>query len=123
MLVFIVVLELYVQYAPTVISESFTLSVFAAVVLKVLIDAISGLERHAAAWFSRREGAAWRVLGLVTTFLILFLSKFVVLEVIDIIFGARVTLGGFVQVAALVVTMILARLAVRRVYRWLGQHG
>ena len=55
-----------------------------------------------------------------TMFAILFFSKFVVLEVIDIVFGDRVTLGGFLEVLVLVLTMILARLGVAWVYRRLG---
>ena len=54
-------------------------------------------------------------------FSILFVSKFVILEVIDIVFGDRVTLGKFIEVAALVVTMILARQGVAWTYRRLGE--
>ena len=72
-------------------------------------------------WFKRREGSGWRALGLVTMFSILFVSKFVILEVIDIVFGDRVTLGKFIEVAALVVTMILARQGVAWTYRRLGE--
>ena len=56
-------------------------------------------------------------------FLILFSSKFVVLEVIDIIFGDRVSLGGFMDVALLVVILILARGLVTWCYYRLGEHG
>ena len=121
MLVYVVVLELFIEYVPKVITESFTISIFTAVVLKLLIDAIAGLEHHVGDWFRRREGTGWRVLGLVTVFSILFISKFVVLEVINIVFGDRVTLGGFIEVALLVVTMILARRTVTWVYRRLGE--
>ena len=120
MLVFIVVLNLFVEYQPKVITESFTISIFTAVVLKLLIDAIARLEHHVSGWFKRREGSGWRLLGLVTMFAILFFSKFVILEVIDIVFGDRVTLGGFIEVLVLVLTMILARLGLTWTYRRLG---
>ena len=122
-LVYIVVLELFVQYAPRVVTESFTISIFTAVVLKLLIDAVTRLEHHASGWFQRREGSGWRALRMVTMLSILFFSKFVILEVIDIVFGDRVTLGGFIEVAVLVVTMILARLGVTWIYRRLGEQG
>ena len=79
MLVFIVVLELFVQYLPKVVTESFTVSIFTAVILKLLIEGITWLEHRAQGWVTRREGSGWRALGLVVTFLILFSSKFVVL--------------------------------------------
>ena len=123
MLVFIVVLNLFVEYVPRVITESFTISIFTAVVLKLLIDAIARLEHHVSGWFKRRQGSGWRLLGLVTMFAILFFSKFVVLEVIDIVFGDRVTLGGFIEVLVLVLTMILARLGLTWTYRRLGEQG
>ena len=60
---------------------------------------------------------------MVALFSILFISKFVVLEIIDIVFGDRVSLGGFIEVALLVVTMILARRSVTWAYRRLGERG
>ena len=120
-LVYIVVLGLFVEYVPSVITESFIISIFTAVVLKLLIDAIARLEHHVSDWFKRREGLAWRILGPVTMFSILFFSKFAVLEIIDIIFGDRVALGGFIGVFALVLCMILARLLLTWTYRRLGE--
>ena len=120
-LVYIVVLNLFIEYVPTVITESFTISIFTAVVLKLLIDAIAGLEHRVRGWFSEREGPIWRGLGVIAVFSILFISKFVVLEIISIIFGDRASLGGFIEVALLVVTMILARRGVTWVYRRLGE--
>lgn len=122
-LVYVLVLNLFVEYVPKVITESFTISIFTAVVLKLLIDAIAGLERRVRGWFSDREGPIWRILGVMAVFSILFISKFAVLEIIDIIFGDRVTLGGFIEVALLVVTMILARRSVTMAYRWIGERG
>ncbi len=119
-LVYIVVLNLFVEYVPKVITESFTISIFTAIVLKLLIDVIAGLEHRVRGWFSGREGPIWRASGVAAVFSILFISKFVVLEIIDIIFGDRVSLGGFIEVASLVVTMILARRGVTWVYRRLG---
>ena len=120
-LVYIVVLNLFIEYVPRVITESFTISILTAVVLKFLIDVITGLEGRVSGWFKQREGRVWRALGLVTMFLILFVSKFVILEVINVVFGDRVALGGFIEVASLVITMILARQGVGWVYRRLGE--
>ena len=120
-LVYIVVLNLFVQYVPSFITESFAISIFTAVILKLLIDAITGLERRVSGWFNQHEGWVWRAVGLVATLSILFFSKFVILEVVDLVFRDRVTLGGFLDVALLVVTMILARLGISWAYHRLGQ--
>lgn len=117
------VLNLFVEYVPKVITESFTISIFTAVVLKLLIVGITGVERRVSGSFNKRNGKAWRIIGLVILFAILFISKFVVLEVIDLVFGDRVTLGGFIEVALLVVTMIVATRSMTWVYRRLGERG
>ena len=122
-LLYILILNLFVQFVPKVVTESFTISVFTALVLKLLIDAIAKLEHGVKGWFNQHEGRAWRAFGVTTMFSILFLSKFFVLEVIDVVFGDQVSLGGFIEVALLVLTMILARLGVRWAYRRLGDES
>jgi hypothetical protein len=53
--------------------------------------------------------------------LILFISKFVILEVVDLVFGEHVELGGFITVVLLVLTMMIAREIVQRIYVSLGR--
>jgi len=45
---------------------------------------------------------------------VLFGSKFLVLEAVDFVFGSRVSLGGFFSVTLLILVLLLARGAVRR---------
>ena len=45
-LLYIVILNLFIEYVPKVITESFTISIFTAVVLKLLIEVISRLEHR-----------------------------------------------------------------------------
>ena len=62
-LVYILVLNLFVQYVPKVITESFTVSIFTAVILKLLIDAIAGVEHRVRGWFNKREVRSGGLLG------------------------------------------------------------
>ncbi len=119
-LVYIVVLNLFVEWVPTVVIDSFTISIFTAIVLRLLVLAITGFEHRVSAWFEHREGTVWKVLRIAAVFAILFFSKFVVLEVIDIVFGDTVELGQFIEVAIIVVTLILVRLGVRLIYERLA---
>ncbi len=48
-----------------------------------------------------------------TLWLVAVGSKFVVLELVDLVFGDRVRLGGFVSVTLLIVTLLLSRRLVR----------
>jgi hypothetical protein len=120
-LIYVVVINLFVEYAPSVIIESFTISLLTAILLKLMLDSIVGLEHRVRAWFGRRRGAGWRILGLGATWGILFLSKFVIIEITHLIFSDSVQLGGFIDVVVLVIAMIAARRGLGLVYsRLLG---
>jgi hypothetical protein len=49
--------------------------------------------------------------------LVLFGSKFLVLEAVHLVFGHRVSLGGFFSVTLLILALLLSRAAVRRLLR------
>ncbi|MGI9602305.1 MAG: hypothetical protein ACR2QE_10500 [Acidimicrobiales bacterium] len=115
-LVYTVVLNLFVEYRDAVIIDSFTISIFTAVVLKVLLDLLTMVEHHVSQFFGRIH----KVLGFVSMWAVLFLSKFVILEVIDIIFGEHVELGKFLDVVLIVITLMVARELVKRAYEALG---
>ena len=46
--------------------------------------------------------------------MVLFGSNFLVLEVVDLVFGDRVSLGGFFSVTGLILALLVSRAAVRR---------
>ena len=116
-LVYTVVLNLFVEYADAIVIDSFTISLFTAAVLKVLLDLLTYVEHHVSHFFGRIH----KVLGLLSMWVVLFLSKFVILEVIDIIFGDHVELGKFLDVVVLVLSLMIARELVHRVYLALGE--
>jgi hypothetical protein len=123
LLAYIVVLNLWEEFNPAVVIDSFLISIGTAVVLLVLLVIILGLEHRVRHWFAQREGALFRVLGTVSTLLILFLSKFVILEVIDIVFGEHVELGSFVDVLVLVLLLIVAQKLMVLVWDAIGDAG
>ena len=120
---YIVVLNLWVEFNPSVVIDSFIISIATSAVLLLLLVIILGLEHRVKHWFAQREGAFFRVLGTVSTLLILFLSKFVILEVIDFIFGEHVELGHFVDVLILVLLLIVAQKAMVFIWDAIGDAG
>src|SRR5690348_4876317 len=82
-LVDIVVLNLFVEFVHTIVIDSFVISILTALLLKLMVDAVKGLEHAVSASLAAKEGAAWRPLRYVAVWLILFLSKFVILEVVN----------------------------------------
>lgn len=120
LLAYIVVLNLWVEFNSSVVIDSFIISIATAAVLLVLLVVILGLEHRVKHWFAQREGTVYRVLGTVLTLLILFLSKFVILEVIDFVFGEHVELGHFIDVLVLVLLLIVAQKAMVLIWDAIG---
>lgn len=112
--VYVVVLNLAIEYVPSVISEGFTLSLLTAVLLKLVLEVVIILktrviDRGRAATTKRGKGAA-----AVTLWAVAAGSKFVVLKLVDLVFGDAVSLGGFIPVTLLVLGLLASRAAVRR---------
>jgi hypothetical protein len=120
-LVYTVVLNLFVEFAEAVIIDSFTISILTAIVLKLILDVILAFEHRVSGFFGRFEGTWARVIGFLAVWAILFGSKFVILEVVDIVFGDHVELGGFLMVIAIVLAMMVSREIVGRAYLALGK--
>jgi CDP-diglyceride synthetase len=119
-LIYIVVLNLFDEYAEAVRIDSFTISILTALLLKLMLVLIGRVEHRVHHYFAEKEGAFYRVLGIVVTFAILILGKLLILEVVNWVFGDRVELGHFVEVLVLILTMIIARELANWVYRKLG---
>ena len=114
MFVYVVVLNLAVEYFPAVISETFTLSLLTAVLLKLSLEAVIILKGRALARFRGAITVRAKVTAAVLLWLVAAGSKFAVLGLVDLVFGDAVSLGGFVSVTLLVVSLLLSRAAVRR---------
>lgn len=123
-LIDLVVLNLFDEYSENVAIASFTVSLFAAIVLQFLLKLTLVIEHRIAAWFKTRPGKLWRTARFLSAWLILFGSKFVILETINIAFGDSVQffgrLHGVLTLIIVLIVMILAEEAVARTYRRLA---
>lgn len=115
--VYVVVLNLFVEYLPQVISETFTLSLLTAVLLTGILEIVVVAKDRVKARFRAASTPLGRVVAGVLLWAVLFGSKFLVLEAVDLVFGARVSLGGFFSVTLLILVLMLARALVRRLLR------
>ena len=112
--VYVVVLNLAIQYVPAVLSESFSVSLLTALLLKLALAAVVRLKGAVVARLRRATTPVARVAGALTLWVVAAGSKLAVLWLIDVVFGGAVSLGGFVPVTLLVVALLLSRAAVRR---------
>jgi hypothetical protein len=113
-LVYVVVLNLAVEYFPSVITETFTISLLTAVLLKVVLEVILAGKGLVVSRLRAATTPVGKVAGGLSLWLVAVGGKLLVLELVDLAFGGRVELGGFVPVSLLVVTLVVCRNAVRR---------
>ena len=100
-----------------VVIDSFTISLLTAILLQVLLKATLAIERRIATYFEARPGRSSLILRILATWLVLLGSKFVILEIVDIVFGEHVEFGGVVPFIVVVVALLLAEAILERVYR------
>jgi hypothetical protein len=112
--VYVVVLNLAVEYVPSVISETFTMSLLTAVLLKAVLEVVVRVKKRARGRLRAARTPAGKVVAALLLWAVLVGSKFVVLTLEDLVFGDAVELGGFVAVTLLILALLLARAGVRR---------
>ena len=116
-LIDVVVLTLLAEYWDKVELSSFTVSLFAAILLQVLLKLTLRLEHHVAGYFKKKPGHSAKVMRVLATWTVLLVSKLIMLKAIDLIFGERLMFHGprhilvfiFVVVAILVAEELIAR--------------
>ena len=120
-LVYIVVLNLFVEFVDAIVIDSFWISILTAVLLKALLDIVMRLEHQVDAFFGNLGGSFYKFIGIATKFLILFTSKFIILEIVDIVFGEHVELGHLIDVLVLIIAMMATKAIMVKIYQSLGE--
>ena len=120
-LIYIIVLNLFVEYNYKIVIDSFTISILTAILLKALLEIILRFEHRVADFFKARPGKISKFLRFMSTWIILFASKFLILEIVDLVFGDHVELGKFLDVILLVIALMVAREVVQWIYLSLGE--
>jgi hypothetical protein len=120
-LVDLVVLGLFAEYWEYVTVNSFTIMLLAAALLQILLKLTIVLEHRVAAFFYARPGGFNKFMRFFTAWLILFGSKFVILEAVVLAFGDRLRFGGplhgVVALIVVVVVMLVVEAVLVKVYR------
>jgi hypothetical protein len=112
--VYVVVLNLTIEYIPSVISESFTLSLLTAALLKIALELVIFLKGKILSRLRAADTRRAKLAAAVALWVVAAGSKLVVLELVDLVFGDAVSLGGFISVTLLVIALLVSRAAVRR---------
>jgi hypothetical protein len=123
-LIDLTVLNLFNEYSDKVEIDSFTISLFAALLLQVLLKVTLAIEHRVAAYFKAKQGGFAKFLRYLSAWLILFGSKFVILEAISFVLNDQVrfygALHGLLTLIVVLVVMLLAEEVVVRFFRRLA---
>lgn len=121
-LVDLVVLNLFAEYWDKVYVSSFTVSLFAAVLLQILLKLTIAAEHYVAEFFKARPGGFMKFMRWFGAWVVLFGSKFVILEALSFAFADNVRFEGrfhglIVLIIVVVVMLLVEELIVRLVRR------
>jgi hypothetical protein len=123
-LIDLVVLCLFDEYSDKVWVSSFTIALLAAVLLQILLKVTIAIEHRVASYFNSKSGGFMKFMRFFCAWLVLFGSKFVILEALSFAFGENVkfegVLHGIVWLIIVVVVMLLAEELMVRIYRKLA---
>jgi hypothetical protein len=124
-LIDLVVLNLFVEYSGKVFIDTFTTSLLAAVLLQVLLRLTIALEHKVMDWFKARGGGGLMTfLKYLVAWMILFGSKFVILEALAQTLGDKLRFdgrwNGIVTLIVVIIAMLVAEELVVRLYRKLA---
>ena len=123
-LVDLVVLNLFVEYWDKVTASSFTITLVAAVILQVLLKITIVIEHKVAAFFNARPGGFNKFMRYFTAWLILFGSKFVILEALVFALGDKLSFHGafhgIIALIVVVVVMLVVEVVLVKLYRRMG---
>jgi hypothetical protein len=123
-LIDLLVLNLFVEYSKKVYVDSFTTSLLAAILLQILLKVTIAIEHRVGAYFKAKPGKLMTFLRYFCAWLVLFGSKFVILEALSFAFGDKVRFEGrfhgLLTLIVVVVVMLVAEELIVRIYRRLG---
>ena len=123
-LIDLTVINLLDQYWDLVFIESFSISLLAALLLQVLLQLTMAIEHRIADYYKEKPGVSARIYRGLATWAVLFGSKLVILEAINLAFGQSVLFGGpmhgLLAFIAVVVAIIIAEQIMIRTYKSLA---
>ncbi|WP_439136297.1 hypothetical protein [Pseudomaricurvus sp.] len=123
-LIDLVVLGLFNQFWGRVHVETFSVALMAAAMMQLLLQGTFKVEHYVSDYFKAKSGTAAKCAYGVTAWFILFVSKFIMLGAIEVVFSGQIHFEGHFHGAipfiTVVAVMIAAEEVIVRIYRRLG---
>lgn len=124
-LIDLTVLSFFNEYWHSAVQvSSFGIALLVAILLQVLLKLTLKLEHHIAGYFTAHISLKMKIYRILSTWFILFVSKFIILGILKFVFQDDIAfmgaLHGVVAFIILVTVMLTAEYATRRLYRALA---
>ncbi len=123
-LIDLTVLNLFNEYWDYVLIDSFSISLLAAVLLQLLLQLTLVIEHRIASYFKSKSGLRPKMLRLFSSWVVLFVSKLIILEAINFAFGNHVLftgpIHGLVAFILVVIAILAAEQTIIRIYNSLA---
>ena len=121
-LIYVAVLGLFNDYTDIVEARSFSTILFASAVLEFLTYLAFALKTKIVSWLKSKKGAAYKALMFFCVWLVMFLSKFVFIWVLDLIFGEYISVNGFFGILLVVLSVTIIHKLAMRIFVSLGDN-
>lgn len=121
-LIYAVVLGFFNDYTSTVSAKSFSTIFYAAIVLEILTYLAFLLKDRIIQWLKNHSGTFYKILMFFCVWLVMFVSKFVFIWVIDLVFGSNIDINGFFGVLAVVLSVTVIHTVADKVFIKLGDN-
>lgn len=120
-LIYVAVLGLFNDYTAIVSAKSFSTIIFASVVLELLTYLAFQLKSAIIVWLKHREGTIYKILMFFSVWLVMFLSKFVFIWALDVIFGDYININGFFGILLVVASVTIMHKLAYYIFKKLGK--
>lgn len=126
-LINLVVINLFNEHWDFVYIELFSISLLTAALLQILLQITVAIEHKVANFFKQKTGLTFKILRGISTWGILFASKLIILQAINLAFGESVSFSGpvhgLVAFIIVIITMIIVEQLVFRIYWSLAENS
>jgi len=126
-LIDLLVLNLFDEYWDNVVIASFTISLLTAILLQIMLKFTIKIEHRVADYFNAKPGKFMKFMRYFSAWVILFVSKLIILEVINRAFGDEVQFKGawhgVIAFIVVVMVMLIAELLAAKINKKLGKIG
>ena len=120
-LIYVAVLGLFNDYTSIVSAKSFSTIIYASIVLELLTYLAFQLKSAIIAWLKNRKGAVYKILMFFNVWLIMFLSKFIFIWALDVLFGDYISINGFFGILLVVLSVTAIHKLAYCVFKLLGK--